>query len=274
MELHQKSRSHSSGIANKWVLRTVGATLVGALILPAGFAMNQANAQTKAVGTSVAAKRVVTRALPSRSATSKRLAVSKKSIGRGAASKRTTPKVAVRKAPIRKVAVRKAPIRKVAVRKAPMRKVAVRKAPIRKVAVRKAPIRKVAANVASTNVLMTPAPKAIQAPTAAVAAGTEAGVGVSKKIAAASSTAVTVLAPVVTPILPVAPVLPTLPAKTVEAPRLPLINDPIGKTGSTSLAVGTTSRTPLSTHPVKVLKVNKASPTRSRPRLHRMFMIP
>jgi len=150
MDVIQK-KATSVGVGKKWVTRSVSIALLGALVLPAVAESNGALAATKPAPVKKTAAR----------------------------------KVAAKKAPAKKAPAKKAPAKKAPAKKAPAKKAPAKKAPAKRVTTKKAPAKKAAAKAGLTKSAPSTLHKAatLGAESAAVAAGTAAGVVVSKKIA-------------------------------------------------------------------------------------------
>jgi hypothetical protein len=194
MDVIQK-KATPTRVSKKWLARSLSVALVGALVLPVAVESTSAFAASKS----------------SVKSTTKVAKVGK--VARGAGVKKSvTRKAPVKKAPVKKAPVKKAPVKKAPVKKAPVKKAPVKKAPVKKAPVKKVAFKRVGAKKASTkkngkkvgtkkvgtkkvgkkigkkSAVAKPASSKLKkvatlgAQGAAVAAGTVAGVAVSKNL--------------------------------------------------------------------------------------------
>ena len=158
-----------SGVSRKWLVRAVSVAVMGVFALPAVVDGGGAFAATGA--TTKAAKQA-----PARSAAVKRSVGAKKAVAKSAVSKNAKAKSVVSKG----AATRKAPVKKAPVNKAPVKKAPVKKAPVKKAVAKSAVAKKAVTRPGSKTKIQKVAKLGAQS--AAVAAGTAAGVVVSKNL--------------------------------------------------------------------------------------------
>jgi hypothetical protein len=184
MDVIQK-KATPTRVSKKWLARSLSVALVGALVLPVAVESTSAFAASKS----------------SVKSTTKVAKVGK--VARGAGVKKSvTRKTPVKKAPVKKAPVKKAPVKKAPVKKAPVKKAPVKKAPVKKVAFKrvgakkastkkngkKVGTKKVGKKIGKKSAVAKPASSKLKkvatlgAQGAAVAAGTVAGVAVSKNL--------------------------------------------------------------------------------------------
>jgi hypothetical protein len=189
MDVIQK-KATPTRVSKKWLARSLSVALVGALVLPVAVESTSAFAASKS----------------SVKSTTKVAKVGK--VARGAGVKKSvTRKAPVKKAPVKKAPVKKAPVKKAPVKKAPVKKAPVKKAPVKKVAfkrvgakkastkkngkkvgTKKVGTKKVGKKIGKKSAVAKPASSKLKkvatlgAQGAAVAAGTVAGVAVSKNL--------------------------------------------------------------------------------------------
>jgi hypothetical protein len=189
MDVIQK-KATPTRVSKKWLARSLSVALVGALVLPVAVESTSAFAASKS----------------SVKSTTKVAKVGK--VARGAGVKKSvTRKTPVKKAPVKKAPVKKAPVKKAPVKKAPVKKAPVKKAPVKKVAfkrvgakkastkkngkkvgTKKVGTKKVGKKIGKKSAVAKPASSKLKkvatlgAQGAAVAAGTVAGVAVSKNL--------------------------------------------------------------------------------------------
>jgi hypothetical protein len=184
MDVIQK-KATPTRVSKKWLARSLSVALVGALVLPVAVESTSAFAASKS----------------SVKSTTKVAKVGK--VARGAGVKKSV----TRKAPVKKAPVKKAPVKKAPVKKAPVKKAPVKKAPVKKVAfkrvgakkastkkngkkvgTKKVGTKKVGKKIGKKSAVAKPASSKLKkvatlgAQGAAVAAGTVAGVAVSKNL--------------------------------------------------------------------------------------------
>jgi hypothetical protein len=189
MDVIQK-KATPTRVSKKWLARSLSVALVGALVLPVAVESTSAFAASKS----------------SVKSTTKVAKVGK--VARGAGVKKSV----TRKAPVKKAPVKKAPVKKAPVKKAPVKKAPVKKAPVKKVAfkrvgakkastkkngkkvgtkkvgTKKVGTKKVGKKIGKKSAVTKPASSKLKkvatlgAQGAAVAAGTVAGVAVSKNL--------------------------------------------------------------------------------------------
>jgi hypothetical protein len=132
MDVIQK-KATPTRVSKKWLARSLSVALVGALVLPVAVESTSAFAASKS----------------SVKSTTKVAKVGK--VARGAGVKKSvTRKTPVKKAPVKKAPVKKAPVKKAPVKKAPVKKAPVKKAPVKKAPVKKVAFKRVGAKKAST----------------------------------------------------------------------------------------------------------------------------
>jgi hypothetical protein len=184
MDVIQK-KATPTRVSKKWLARSLSVALVGALVLPVAVESTSAFAASKS----------------SVKSTTKVAKVGK--VARGAGVKKSvTRKTPVKKAPVKKAPVKKAPVKKAPVKKAPVKKAPVKKVAFKRVGAKKASTKKngkkvgtkkvgtkkVGKKIGKKSAVAKPASSKLKkvatlgAQGAAVAAGTVAGVAVSKNL--------------------------------------------------------------------------------------------
>jgi hypothetical protein len=189
MDVIQK-KATPTRVSKKWLARSLSVALVGALVLPVAVESTSAFAASKS----------------SVKSTTKVAKVGK--VARGAGVKKSvTRKTPVKKAPVKKAPVKKAPVKKAPVKKAPVKKAPVKKVAFKRVGAKKASTKKngkkvgtkkvgtkkvgtkkVGKKIGKKSAVTKPASSKLKkvatlgAQGAAVAAGTVAGVAVSKNL--------------------------------------------------------------------------------------------
>ena len=156
MDVNQK-KAAPVRVSKKWLARSLSVALIGAIVLPATIESNGALAATKATVRSTAKVAKV--------------------------GKVVHPAV-VRKSGTKARGIKRAPVKKATTRKSAVKKVATRKSAVKKAGTKKAGTKKASKKSAVTKPVSSKLKKAasLGAQSAAVAAGTVAGVAVSKNL--------------------------------------------------------------------------------------------
>jgi hypothetical protein len=189
MDVIQK-KATPTRVSKKWLARSLSVALVGALVLPVAVESTSAFAASKSSVKSTT--KVAKVGKVARGAGVKKSVTRKTPVKKAPVKKAAVKKVAVKKTPVKKAALKKIPVKKVAFKKVETKKVGTKKASTKKVGkkvgTKKASTKKVGKKVGKKSAVTKPASSKLKkvatlgAQGAAVAAGTVAGVAVSKNL--------------------------------------------------------------------------------------------
>jgi hypothetical protein len=189
MDVIQK-KATPTRVSKKWLARSLSVALVGALVLPVAVESTSAFAASKSSVKSTT--KVAKVGKVARGAGVKKSVTRKTPVKKAPVKKAAVKKVAVKKTPVKKAPVKKAPVKKVAFKRVGAKKASTKKNG-KKVGTKKVGTKKVGKKIGKKSAVAKPASSKLKkvatlgAQGAAVAAGTVAGVAVSKKKKPASS---------------------------------------------------------------------------------------